>query len=103
MPEINTKADYYADLIDLETVLLTEPPITMPYSDNKIRGFKSQKLILKYPNNNQAVERHVKVVSESAAKVVGETNRDGLVRQKLKSRRLMKCFDTKNQYTISTN
>ena len=55
-------------------------------------------LKLDHPCHNQAVERHVKVVTEASGQVVGYEKRDGLIRQKLKSRMIMKKFDTKQQF-----
>ena len=49
-------------------------------------------------SHNQCVERHVKMVTEAAAQVEGFERRDGLIRQKIKSRKLLKKFDTKVQF-----
>ena len=48
--------------------------------------------------HNQSVERHVKMVTEAAAQVEGFERRDGLIRQKIKSRKLLKKFGTKVQF-----
>ena len=53
---------------------------------------------LDHPCHNQAVERHVKAVTEVSGQVVGYERRDGLIRQKLKSRMIIKKFDTKQQF-----
>ena len=53
---------------------------------------------LDHPCHNQCVERHVKTVTEAAAQVEGFERRDGLIRQKIKSRKLLKKFDTKVQF-----
>ena len=99
VPDIDINAVDYYNLIDLDNVVLTEPPVLARYKDEEVGSFRDQKLVLKHPCNNQAVERHVKVVSEASSKVVGPDRRDGLIRQKLKSRRLMKCFNTKSDYS----
>ena len=44
------------------------------------------------------VERHVKMVTEATAQVEGFERRDGLIRQKIKFRKLLKKFDTKVQF-----
>ena len=46
-----------------------------------------------HPCRNQAVERHVKLVTEAATIVEGFSRRDGMIGQKIKSRHLMKCFE----------
>jgi len=56
-------------------------------------------LLLYYPCHNQTVERHVKLFTEASAQVAGFERRDGIIRQKIKSRSLMKKFDTKMQFT----
>ena len=55
-------------------------------------------LQLDHPCHNQCVERHVKMVTEAAAQVERFERRDGLIRQKIKSRKLLKKFDTKVQF-----
>lgn len=102
VPKVITNADAYYKLVDMDIANITEPPIIMSYTDAEVRGFRDQKLVLKHPCHNQAVERHIKVVSESSSKVVGNWRRDGLIRQKLKSRRLIKRYDTKNQYKCAS-
>ena len=47
--------------------------------------------------HNQAVERHIKPVSEASAAVAGFKNRDELIRQKIRSRKQIKIFNTKQQ------
>ena len=54
-----------------------------------------QKLVLSHPCHNQAVERHIKIVAEVSAPVSGFERRDESIRQKLKSRNIMKQFNTK--------
>jgi len=55
-------------------------------------------LLLYHPCHNKSVERHVKLVTEASAQVAGLERRDGIIRQKIKSRSLMKNFDTKMQF-----
>ena len=46
--------------------------------------------VLHHPCHKQSVERHVKRVAEESAQVVGFDRRDGVIRQKIKSCKLMK-------------
>ena len=48
---------------------LAEPPLTKRYDE--VRGFVLNKLTLKHPCHNQVVERHIRVVSGGASKVLG--------------------------------
>jgi len=52
----------------------------------------------KYPCHTQAVERCVKLVTESAKAVCGVKARDGFIRVRLESRKIMPVFNTKAQY-----
>ena len=76
-----------------------EPPLIAGLTDNEILNVRNKKLVLKYPCHTQAVERKIKVVSECSAEVVGFGRVNGLIRQKLKSRKLIKRFDAKKDYT----
>ena len=50
------------------------------------------------PNHTQVVERCVKMVTEASQHVSDETERDGYIRSKISSRKLMPAFKTKKQY-----
>ena len=95
---LNTKAKVYYKLIDLDGADVSEPPATLHLSTEQLQNMYTSKLELELPCHNQAVERHVKVVTEASMMVCGFERRDGLIRQKLKSRKLMKCFNTKMQF-----
>ena len=49
-----------------------------------------QSLIVKHPCHNQRVQHHVKLVTEALASVAGHDNRDGMIGQKIRSRKLAK-------------
>jgi len=55
-------------------------------------------LVLQHPCHNQAVERHIKLVTEAASVVTGYEKRDGMILQKIQSRLLMSKFDSKQQF-----
>ena len=42
--------------------------------------------------HNQDVEQHVKLVTEASMSVAGHEKRDDLIRQRIRSRKLIKCF-----------
>ena len=62
----------YIDLVDWETAAKTEPPLTQDLSEDVILSALAEPLILPpYPNHTQAVERMVRVVTESCSLRVG--------------------------------
>ena len=75
-----------------------EPTALKQLLNKEIEAFQQHKLNLEHPCHNQAVERHINLVSEASAAIAGFKNRDGLIRQKILSRKLMKTFNTKKQF-----
>ena len=100
IPTINTRAKIYYKLTDMSDKYITEPPILMNYSDADVVNLRTNRLILDHPCHSQAVERMIKVVSESSSQVVGFERRDGHIRQTLKSRHKQKKFDAKKDFTL---
>ena len=91
IPEINIEADFYHKMINFEEITTTEPPAIKSLNNAAIQRFKLKlnKLELDHPCHNQAVEpRHVKLVTEASIRVAGFERRDGMIRQKIKSRKL---------------
>ena len=79
----------------------TEPPLTRDLPESKILSALSEPLILPpYPNHTQAVERMVKVVTESCSKRVGYTVWHRLILKLLESRNLVKKFNTKKHDAV---
>ena len=88
-------------LFDWKTAEFLEPPLTMKFSNDEIRGFIPTLLkLLRYPCHTQAVERGIKVVSKAASAVIGEEARDGFIRQKLLSRMVSGWCDTKASFFL---
>jgi len=69
----------------------------MDLDDTSIAQMLTKPLVLQHPCHNQAVERHVKLVTEASV-VTGYEKRDGMIRQKIQSRLLMRKFDSKQQF-----
>ena len=100
-PKINFQAEDFSDLVDLETVVKTEPPLTKDMSEETIKSAQSAPLILPlYPNHTQRVEQLVRVVTEAATQRTGYRGRQRLILQLLQSRRLVKSFNTKQQEAV---
>jgi len=49
----------------------------------------------KFPCHTQAVERHVKMVTEAGKSVCGKERREGYIRAKIASRKNMTKYNTK--------
>ena len=87
IPKINTNAKTYYSLSSLSLKDMHEPPALKHILNKEIEAFQQHKRNLEHPCHNQAVERHIKLVSEASAAVAGFKNRDGLIRQKIQSRK----------------
>jgi len=55
-------------------------------------------LIFTYPNHTQAVERCIKLVTDASKSVFGYDARDGFIRARVESRRLMPRIETKKKF-----
>lgn len=98
IPKINPNAKAYYQLSSLNVQEMQEPPALRDLKNEDIEAIRQNKLMLEHPCHNQAVERHIKLVTEASAIVAGFEKRDGLIRLKIRSQKLMKTFDTKKQF-----
>ena len=87
-------------MVNMNLPDITEPPATRLLSDEAINSLRLTPLRLDHPCHNQAVERHVKLVTEASAAAATFERRDGIIRQRIHSRKLMKCFETKKQFNV---
>ena len=76
---------------------ITEPPAIRHLNEGNLNQLKSNALKLMHPCHNQAVERHVKLISEASLQVTLFERREGNIRQKIRSRKLLKQLITKSQ------
>ncbi|KAB0805378.1 hypothetical protein PPYR_02348 [Photinus pyralis] len=107
---LNINASCYTDLIDWSwgTLVINEPPLTIGLSEAvllndfvKNPGTSMRFSEIKsYPCHTQAVERAVKIVTEASGTVCGSDNRDGVIRAKLESRKIMPSFGSKQDYKL---
>ena len=95
VPKINTKAKVYHKMVNISSPDVTEPPVISGLTDEEILN---DSLVLKHPCHTQALERSIKVLSAASSQVVGFPRRDGLTRQRLRSRKLVQHFDSKKDY-----
>lgn len=116
IPTINFKANSYCNLINWNAIYnckkekkiieFTEPPVLKRFTELQLKELvkKGQNSTLwtfsafGLPNHTQAVERCVKMVTETSKQITGETRRDGSIRAKICSRKLMPAFNTKHEY-----
>jgi len=98
VPKINVGATHFYELTNLDSIKdISQPPAVMDLDNTSIAQMLTTPLVLQHPCHNQAVERHVKLVSEAASVVTGYEKRDGMICQKFQSRVLMSKFDSKQQ------
>ena len=92
---------------------VTEPPLLKHISSDSLKDFirkaseaePNSKLdqVIDFPRlpcHTQAVERAVKLVTESAQNVCGSIAREGYIRAKIDSREKMPKFNTKKQFNV---
>ena len=84
VPKINPTSKSYHELANLDESDVEEPPLVRHFSLSEIEDLKSMPLQISHPCHNQAVERHIQLVSEVSALVTGFENRDGIIRQRIK-------------------
>ena len=98
LPKLNVKAKASYKLVNLDSIDFEQPPIIRHLDDAMIEQCRHQPLISKHPCHNQRVEHHVKLVTETSASVAGHDSRDAMISQRIRSRKLMKRFETKMQF-----
>ena len=99
-PIINFKASSYHEMTPSEW--RTQPPVLKEYNNSFIRSLEQIPLKLDFKCHSQNIERHVKTVTEAAAAVCGHDRSDGNIRNKIKSRKLMKSFISKKCFNASS-
>ena len=96
-PKIDFKAVCYHKMTPISQ-WHTIPPVLNLIEDDKLLEFIEKPLKLGHECHNQNVERHVKLVTEASASVVGHDRRDGVIRNKIRSRKLIKNFKSKSDF-----
>jgi hypothetical protein len=105
VPKLNFAADDYIDLVTWSTTDRCEPPLLKQVSDSELQAcIQNSAKILQLPQlpcHTQATERCIKLVTEASAAVCGPERRDGFIRSRIASRKLMKTFNTKAEYRLA--
>ena len=102
IPKLNFHAKEYTDLIDFQDSQRYEPPLkklTVDELKSVVQGEESSAVSKRYPCHAQAVERHVKLVTESSASVCGLKERDRFIKTRIVAREIMPKLETKSDYT----
>ena len=110
IPKINFEASNYYEMVNWSE-LYSEPPLTkhIPIGDQNenIKNASYPKTasislewtnLVNIPCHSQAVERHVKLVSEASLQVICVVRRDEFFRSTLESRRRIVLSETKANY-----
>jgi hypothetical protein len=105
--KLNFDAVEYFDMIDWAVCPISEPPVIKAMTDAELRDLITTEvtptvIFPKFPCHTQAVERHVKLVSEAAKAVCGQKSRDGFIRARIASRQLMPKFESKRDFSHFT-
>ena len=82
-------------MVNLNLPDILEPPATKQFSDEEINELQLQPLKPDHPCYNQAVDRHLKLVTEASASTAGHERRDRMIRQRTQSRKLIKSVEKK--------
>ncbi|KAK0067238.1 hypothetical protein Bpfe_003336 [Biomphalaria pfeifferi] len=103
IPRLNFDSTNYVDLINWQEAEETAPPLlaNIPMSEitSRIHGQNNIMLpIIQVTCHTQAVERHVKLVTEASQSVCGERARNGFIKNRILSRQQMTAFNQKTDY-----
>ena len=92
----------YHHMIDWDTKLKTEPSFLTSLSYEELLGILKKPLsVPKWPNHIQSVKRGIRVMAEACTEVAGYKARDGYIRQRLSSRRIMPTCRTKQHFSFN--
>lgn len=110
IPRINFDARSYIEMIDWESVTVSEPPVLrgFPVYEENIVELSEKKIsehelgidVYSLPCHTQAVERTVKLVTEASQNVFGQEQRHGYILNTLNSRTKLPNFQTKSDFNV---
>ena len=96
--QIHFKAQSSHNMANIDAEKIAEPPLLQSPALIKIQNLRSAPLKVSYSCHNQAVECHIKLVTDTLSVTAGFVSRDELIRQRIKFRHSMKRFDTRKQF-----
>ena len=88
-----------------ENIEYADPPMMKNLSNEEVDAWVSLENPRKYPLlelpcHTQAVERHIKLVSEASAKAVSAEAKDGIVKTTIRSRIQIPSYCSKKDYKL---
>ena len=95
---ITCKAQSYQNMANIDAEKIAELPLLQSLPLIEIQKVRSALLKVLHSYHNQAIKCHIKLVSETLSVTAGLASRDELIRQRIKSRHLIKRFDAKKQF-----
>ena len=100
IPPLNFSASDYMQLVNLDEISCTEPPVLMDLADEDIESLieECSPFKLTFPCHTQAVEKMVKEVTQVPRSVTKEEERHFHIVKKLGSRRKMPTFVSKSHF-----
>ena len=104
VPKINFGASTYYDMIERDDI--TESTLTKDITRVCImdclnrKQFDIELKFVNFPSHTQAVERHIKLVTEVSSRVSGQSQREGAIMTTLASRKKMPKFNFKSQFKV---
>ena len=96
---INFKSESYYKMTP-SSQWYSSPPILIHYNNSFIQHISTVQLQLDHEYQRQNVERHIKLVTDASATVSGHERRDVLIRNKIRSHKLMENFVSKKYFSI---
>ena len=106
VPSLNFSAKEYYNMINWKKCDITEPPLTKAIPIEDLTTFveeyqEGDEPLFKFPAHTQAVERTVKLVTQTSTKVCGESQRNRRILTVISRRKEQPKFRTKSDYKLS--
>ena len=74
-------------MIDWASEQVLEPPCLRSLTDEELRHFEKEPLVMSVPSNSQHVERLIQLITQKGTKAASPEMRDGLCHATLNSRK----------------
>ena len=109
IPKINFEAQWYHEAINWQgssdAVEYDSPPMLRSLTSYEVEVWANEEVPVKYPLlkipcHSQAVERHIRLVSDASLKSSSVEQRDGMIRATIHSREKIPRFSSKKDYVV---
>ena len=85
IPKPVYEANHFSKMINWKTEQITVPPYLRSYTDEQIRKFLSEPLVIAIPSNSQHVERYIQLIAKNSTRASSSKLRDGLCKATIKN------------------